>query len=104
MVTIIDVDGNMAENSAVTAVVSNAWTEVDFTMTAGSPALKSILIDASGTGMAALDDLGGTSAENPGGGDTSSSSSSGGSISIYLMFIMAMIWFLRRRDSLANYL
>lgn len=60
MVTILDIDGNMAENSLMTAVVSAEWTEVDFTMTGGSRALKSILIEASGVGMAALDDLSGT--------------------------------------------
>ncbi len=61
MVTILDVDGNMAENSSITAVVSTGWSEVDFTRTGGSSALKSILVEASGIGMAALDDLGGTS-------------------------------------------
>lgn len=61
MVTILDVDGNMAENSSITTVVNTGWSEVDFTRTGGSSALKSILVEASGIGMAALDDLGGTS-------------------------------------------
>jgi len=61
MVTILDVDGNMAENSSITAVVNTGWTKVDFTRTGGSRALKSIKVEASGIGMAALDDLGGNS-------------------------------------------
>ena len=61
MVTILDVDGNMAENSSITAVVNTGWTKVDFTRTVGSRALKSIKVEASGIGMAALDDLGGNS-------------------------------------------
>ncbi len=61
MVTILDVDGNMAENSSITAVVDTGWTKVDLTRTGGSRALKSIKIEASGIGMAALDDLGGNS-------------------------------------------
>ena len=62
MVTIIDVDGNHAENSPITTVVSAAWTEVDWTITIGSPPLKSILLEVTGgVGMAALDDLGGNS-------------------------------------------
>ena len=61
MVTILDVDGNHAENSPITTVVSAAWTEVDWTITIGSPPLKSILLEVTGgVGMAALDDLGGT--------------------------------------------
>jgi hypothetical protein len=61
MVTILDVDGNMAENSSITPVVDTGWTKVDFTRTSGSLALKSIKVEASGIGMAALDDLGGNS-------------------------------------------
>lgn len=60
MVTILDVDGNHAENSPITTLVANDWTEVDWTITTGSPALKSILLEVTGgIGMAALDDLGG---------------------------------------------
>ncbi len=62
MVTILDVDGNYAENSPITTVVSDAWTEVDWTITNGSPPLNSILLEVTGgVGMAALDDLSGTS-------------------------------------------
>ena len=95
-VTLLDVDGNQAEGSRKTTVLDTAWTEVNFTIIDGSPPLKSILFVVAGTGMAALDDLGGTSIEDTGGGNTESSGG-GGNISIYLLLTLSIVWAIRRR-------
>jgi len=102
-VTLLDVDGNIAENSSVTTVISEDWTQVNFTITDGAAALESVLLEVSGTGMAALDDLEGTSVDDVDTGsppptDTSSGGSSGGggTFSLMLMLVLAVGSKLRR--------
>ncbi len=97
--TLIDTDGNIAENSPVTNIVSTEWTEVNFTITTGAMPLQGLLIEVMGPGgMAALDDLGGSSVDDLGGGDTttppptpdpmpSSSGGGGGSVGILLLMM-----------------
>lgn len=95
-VSLLDVDGNFAENAPITIVSSTAWTQVNFTITNGAPALQSVLFEVSGTGMAAIDDLAGTSLETVGGGGTtnppaSNSSGGGGGGSVPLAFIILLM-------------
>lgn len=59
-VTLLDIDGNVAQDSTTTTIVSQAWTQVDFTISEGARALQTIILEVSGEGMAALDDLSAT--------------------------------------------
>ena len=106
--TLIDTDGNIAENSPVTNIVSSGWTEVNFSIVTGVTPLQGVQIDVAGPGgMAALDDLGGSSVDDVGGGGTTTPpptpaptppSSGGGGGSVGILLLMMSLFRRKQRD------
>jgi len=60
-VTLLDIDGNQVENNARILVSNDEWMQIEYTTPNGSPALKSIHLNVTGVGVAAIDNLYGAS-------------------------------------------
>ena len=106
-VQVIDTSDAVIEDITST-IISDSWLHIETQVIEGSPAIQSILVNAFGSNMLAIDDLSfsttDTNEDDDQGsdentdGDTSSSSSSGfGSIFYGLFFIMALS-FLRKNS------
>ncbi|MBL4797012.1 MAG: hypothetical protein JKY50_06340 [Oleispira sp.] len=106
-VQIIDTSDAVIEDITST-IISDSWLHIETQVTEGSPAIHSVLVNAFGSNMLAIDDLSFSTTDTNEGddqgndentdSDTSSSSSSGfGSIFYGLFFIMALS-FLRKNS------